>query len=286
VRAVRVGTRGSLLARTQTALIADRLAAAGFSITTEIIRTVGDDQTLELHRAPQPGVFVSALRDALLASQVDVIVHSLKDLPSESAEGIVLGAVPHREDPRDVLIASASLLELKAGAIVGTSSPRRTGFIGRERPDLVVRAIRGNIDTRIAKVRSGEFDAVILAAAGLARIGRSNDVTEFFAADRCIPAPAQGALGVECRAEDAELIEALSDLIDAKTWWDVHAERAVLTGVNATCATAVGANVINGVLHADLFTEHGYLRTTVPCDQFEWAHDAGLAAATALRSDA
>ena len=286
MRTVCVGTRGSLLARTQTALIADCLASAGFSITTEIISTVGDDQTLELHRAPQPGVFVSALREALLASQVDVIVHSLKDLPSEAAEGIVLGAVPTREDPRDVLIAAAPLLDLKAGAIVGTSSPRRTAFIGRERPDLVVRPIRGNIDTRIAKVRSGEFDSVILAAAGLVRIGRSDDVTEFFAANRCIPAPAQGALGVECRADDAELIEALSDFTDAKAWWDVHAERAVLTGVNATCATAVGAHVIDGVLHADLFTEHGYLRTTVPCDQFEWAHDAGLAAAAALRSEA
>ena len=286
MRTVRVGTRGSLLARTQTGLIADRLGESGFAIETEIIRTAGDDQTLELHRAPQPGVFVSALRDALLAAQVDVIVHSLKDLPSEAAEGIVLGAVPFREDPRDVLVASTSLLELKAGAILGTSSPRRTAFIGRERPDLIVRPIRGNIDTRIAKVRSGQFDAVILAAAGLARIGRTEDATEFFAPDRCIPAPAQGALGVECRADDAELVEALFGLTDAKAWWDVHAERAVLTGVNATCATAVGAYVIDSVLHADLSTETGYVRTTVPCDQFEWAHDAGLAAASVLRGDA
>jgi hydroxymethylbilane synthase len=286
VRTVRVGTRGSLLARTQTALIADQLAGSGFSITTEIIRTAGDDQTLELHRAPQPGVFVSALREALLASQVDVIVHSLKDLPSAAAEGIVLGAVPSREDPRDVLIASTPLLELKAGASIGTSSPRRAAFIGRERPDLVVRPIRGNIDTRITKVRSGEFDAVILAAAGLARIRRTEDITEFFAADRCIPAPAQGALGVECRADDAELVEVLFGLTDARTWWDVHAERAVLSGVSATCATAVGAHVIDGVLHADLSTDEGYLRTTVPCDHFEWAHDAGLAAASVLRSQA
>ncbi len=286
MRTVRVGTRGSLLARTQTGLISDRLGESGFAIETEIIRTAGDDQTLELHRAPQPGVFVSALRDALLAAQVDVIVHSLKDLPSEPTEGIVLGAVPTREDPRDVLVASTSLLDLKAGAILGTSSPRRAAFIGRERPDLIVRPIRGNIDTRIAKVRSGEFDAVILAAAGLTRIGRTEDVTEFFAADRCIPAPAQGALGVECRADDVELVEALCGLTDAKAWWDVHAERAVLTGVSATCATAVGAHVINGVLYADLSTEAGYVRTTVLCDQFEWAHDAGLTAAGVLRSDA
>lgn len=285
-RTIRVGTRGSLLARTQTGTVSDQLASVGFTIATEIVRTPGDDQSLELHRAPQPGVFVSTLRDALLAKRVDVIVHSLKDLPSEPLEGVALGAVPLREDPRDVLVGVAALLDLAPGAVIGTSSPRRTAFVMRERPDVEVRPIRGNIDTRIAKARSGEFDAVILAAAGIHRIGRSADITEYFDVHRCIPAPAQGALAVECRSDDVEMLEALQFLTDAQTWWAVHAERSVLTGVNATCATAVGAHVVGGTLVSDLALADRYSRTEVSCDDYEWPRDVGLAAARVLMGEA
>lgn len=279
---VRIGTRASLLARTQTGHIASRIEELGYSTVITHIRTAGDDPTLELHKAPQPGVFVSALRDALLRKEVDVIVHSLKDLPSGECPGVVLAAVPEREDPRDVLIGRAPLLELPAGAVVGTSSPRRSAFILRERPDLIVRPIRGNIDTRIVKARDGEYDAVILAMAGLRRIGREDEVVEAFDITRCIPAPSQGALAVECRASDEESAQLLWPLDDAETRWDVSAERAVLSAISASCATAIGAHVHGDVLYAELSTESAYVRTQIDCSQFGFGHDAGRAAAERL----
>lgn len=279
---LRIGTRASLLARTQTGHVATSIEELGYTTSTIHIRTTGDDQSLDLHKAPEPGVFVSALRDSLLRGEVDVIVHSLKDLPSGDCEGIVLAAVPPREDPRDVLVGSAGLLDLPSGAVIGTSSPRRAAFVLRERPDLIVRPIRGNIDTRIAKVHDGEYDAAILAFAGLRRIGREDEIVEIFDVTRCIPAPSQGALAVECRADDEDTAQLLWPLDDAETRWDISAERAVLAAIGATCATAIGAHVHDDVLYAELSTDSRHRRAEIDCSQFGFGEDAGRAAAERL----
>jgi len=245
-RQIRLGTRGSALATTQSGHIREwvQLKSAGdIAVETIIIKTEGDSASSSLSNPSRPGVFVSALRDALLANEVDFIVHSFKDLPSKPHEGITLVAVPPREDSRDVL-ASASglgLAQLPAGAKVGTSSPRRAARIRALRPDLVVAPIRGNIDTRLGKVKSGEYDAAILAAAGLARMGWLHEATEFLTHEQLLPAPAQGALAIEVRSTDTELIQFFEQLNDDNARLVTTAERAVLVGVGASCTTAIGA---------------------------------------------
>ena len=249
-RILKMGTRGSLLARTQSGHVAAAVTDVwGSAVEEVIIRTEGDDTTTSLTKAAKPGVFVSALRDALLAGRVDFIVHSFKDLPSAPFEGIALAAVPLREDERDVFVSGLAgaagrglgLMQLPAGAVVGTSSPRRAARVLFARPDLTVKPIRGNIDTRIQKVRSGEYDATILAAAGLNRVGYSAEACEFLGLEVLLPAPAQGALAIECRSDDIELLDALGNLNDPESRLVTTAERAVLVGVAATCATAIGA---------------------------------------------
>jgi hydroxymethylbilane synthase len=245
-RALRLGTRGSLLARTQSGLVADavgQLLGDSAAIEEVIIRTEGDDSTIPLQESKTPGLFVNSLRTALLAGEVDFIVHSFKDLPSAPAAGITMAAVPAREDLHDVLVSrdNLTLAQLPAGSVVGTSSPRRSAKILVARPDLVIRPIRGNVDSRIAKVRSGEFDATVLAAAGLKRIGRYAETAEVLGLDVLLPAPAQGALAVECRSDDSETLALLAQLNDATARLITTAERAVLVGVAATCSTAVGA---------------------------------------------
>ena len=242
---LRLGTRGSQLARVQSGWIAENLRAlTGREVELILIRAEGDDTTMPFSAATRPGIFVSTLRDALLAGEVDFIVHSFKDLPSGLVEGITLAAVPEREDWRDVLVSAsgASLAELPAGAVVGTSSPRRAARIRALRPDLVVEPIRGNVDTRLSKVAGGEFDATVLAAAGLNRLGRADAITQFFTSEEMLPAPAQGALAVECRTEDRELLMLLCELNSQEARFLAIAERAVLRGVNASCTTAIGAH--------------------------------------------
>jgi hydroxymethylbilane synthase len=241
---LRLGTRGSLLARTQAGLISQAFAAlTGAAIEEIIIRTDGDDVSTSLVNPARPGIFVATLRSALTRCEVDFIVHSFKDLPSLPEPGIAIAAVPKREDPRDVLVSrnNLSLHQLPAGARVGTSSPRRAARIAFLRPDLVILPIRGNVDTRLRKVMDGEFDAAILAAAGLNRVGRTDAIVEFLTLEQLIPAPAQGALAVECRIEDFELLGELAQLNDPVTRLCTSAERAVLVGIGATCATAIGA---------------------------------------------
>ncbi|MBI3430484.1 MAG: hydroxymethylbilane synthase [Actinobacteria bacterium] len=249
-----LGTRGSLLATTQARSVADSLkSSAGFEISESIIRTEGDDTSTSLTKTARPGVFVSALREALITGEVDLIVHSYKDLPSLPEPGIVIAAVPQREDHRDALISreNQTLLQLPAGARVGTSSPRRAARISHLRPDLEVIPIRGNVDSRLSKVSGGEFEAAVLAAAGLNRVGYADKITEYFTVDQLLPAPAQGALAVECRVDDEQLIEALSFLEDPYTRLTTMAERAILVGISATCATAIGAYATyrDGTLH-------------------------------------
>lgn len=288
-----IGTRGSLLATTQTRLISSALETlAGYKISERIIRTEGDDVTTSLTKPSRPGVFVTALRMALLRGEVDVIVHSFKDLPSLPEEKIEIAAVPRREDFRDALISrnNLPLMDLPIGARVGTSSPRRAARILHARPDLMVLPMRGNVDTRLTKVAEGEFEAAVLAVAGLNRVGHADKITEFFTPELLLPAPAQGALAVECRNDDAELIEMLSLLNDPMTRFVTTAERAVLVGIGATCATAIGAlgEFEDGrlTLTAELSDPDGdeherasMYRNNIAVDDLSAAHELGLALA-------
>ncbi len=241
---MRLGTRASLLARTQSATVGDAWSTAtGVAWEEVLITTAGDDTTVSLSQPGQPGVFVSALRAALLAGEVDVIVHSFKDLPSAPAIGIHLAAVPEREDARDALVSKGNLKldQLPEGALLGTSSPRRAQRMLALRPDLRIEPIRGNVDTRIRKVRDGEYDATILAIAGMKRIGREKEAAQILTIDQLVPAPAQGALAIECRQGDRDLMDQLKVLGHKQSLLRSAAERAVLIGVEAECTTAVGA---------------------------------------------
>ncbi len=242
---LRVGTRASLLARTQSGHVADALRSAlGREVELVEVSTDGDVSTAPLTSFGGVGVFVGALRDALLAGQVDVAVHSLKDLPTAPQPGITLAATPVREDPRDVVVARDGLTlgELPAGSRVGTGSPRRAAQLHALGLGFEVRPIRGNVDTRIRKVVEGDYDAVVLARAGVARLGRLDEVTEVLDPLLMLPAPGQGALAVECRTEDTVLVtEVTGALDDHRTRVAVTAERAVLAALEAGCAAPVGA---------------------------------------------
>jgi hydroxymethylbilane synthase len=241
---VRIGTRASMLARTQSAHVAEALTrATGRQTELVMIRTEGDVTSAPLAQIGGTGVFVSALRDALLRGEVDLAVHSLKDLPTAPAEGIALAAVPVREDPRDVVVARDGLTlgELPAGARVGTGAPRRVAQLEALGLGVDIVGVRGNVDTRIAKVASGELDAVVLARAGLARLGRVDEATEVLDPLQVLPAPGQGALAVECRA-DAELLGVVRRALDhPATRACVQAERALLAELEAGCSAPVGA---------------------------------------------
>lgn len=242
-RTIRIGTRGSALALAQTGIIADALRRAGEDVEIVKVSTPGDRSS-----APIPeigvGVFTSALRDALLKKQVDVAIHSYKDLPTAQQPGIALAAVPVREDPRDALIARDGLTlgELPQGARVGTGSTRRTAQLRALGLGLEIVPIRGNIDTRLRKVTDGELDAVVLARAGLARLGRAGEITETLDPIQMLPAPAQGALAVECRVDDVDIEHLLRSTVDDQaTRVAVTAERAMLAALEAGCSAPVGA---------------------------------------------
>ena len=239
-RVLRIGTRASALARTQTAAVADALGAP---VEIVPIVTLGDRSAEALTQLGGTGVFVSALREALLAGDIDVAVHSYKDLPTAPAEGIVVAAVPRREDPRDALVARDGLTlgELPAGSRVGTGSPRRAAQLNALGLGLEIVPLRGNVDTRLGKVASGDLDAVVLAYAGLRRLGRAAEVTEVLDPIQVLPAPAQGALAVECRADDEAAIAAVASLDDVDSRTAVAAERALLAALEAGCSAPVGA---------------------------------------------
>ena len=240
----RLGTRGSKLALWQANYVADALRKiTKAEVEIIVISTEGDETAGSLMNPIRPGVFVSSIRDALIASEVDLIVHSMKDLPSAKLLGLKLVAIPEREDARDILISRSGqgLNDLPAGAVVGTSSPRRAARIKFLRPDLVTAPIRGNVDTRIQKVRDGEFDAVVLAAAGVKRLNRASEITEYLTSEQLLPAPAQGALAIEIRGYDRDLGKALEKLDHIETRLITTAERAVLVGLDASCQTALGA---------------------------------------------
>jgi hydroxymethylbilane synthase len=206
----------------------------------EIIKTTGDHlQTASLTQAGGKGLFTKEIEQALLDGSIDVAVHSLKDLPTEITPGLRIAAVPRREDPHDALVG-CTLSGLKNGALVGTSSSRRAAQLRYLRPDLVVEPVRGNVDTRIRKLHQGQYEAIVLAAAGLKRLGFENEIAELFTPDKICPAPGQGALGIQTRSNDfAEEICRALDHGDSRS--AVEAERAVLAGLGGGCQLPVGA---------------------------------------------
>lgn len=247
--AVIVGTRGSSLARRQTACVIELVAGSwpGLSCEERVIVTEGDRTQGSGQPLPEiggKGLFTAELESGLRAGELDLAVHSLKDLPTEDAAGVVVGAVCLREDVRDCLVSQDShlLAELAAGAIVGTSSLRRAAQLRALRPDLEIRSIRGNVDTRIRKVRDGEYDATVLAAAGVMRLGLEDAVTEWLSLETMLPAPGQGALAVQCRAGDDAVLELLAPIDDAQARATATAERAFLRELGAGCAAPVAAH--------------------------------------------
>lgn len=259
---LRIGTRGSALARAQTDLVA---RALGVDVEVRVVRTAGDASDRPIPELGD-GVFVTAIEDALRRAEIDVAVHSLKDLPTEDRPGLVIAAVPEREDPRDVLVTRArgGLATLPQGAVVGTSSPRRDAFLRALRPDVITRPIRGNVDTRMAKVRAGEYDATILALAGMKRLGIAVGAAEILDPRDHPPAPGQGALAVQCRADDERTRALLARLEHVETRYAVEAERELLRLLGASCAIPLGtwARYESGtlVLDAALPTEGGMFR--------------------------
>ncbi|TLG14953.1 hydroxymethylbilane synthase [Nocardia cyriacigeorgica] len=239
---LRIGTRGSLLALTQAGTVRDALIAAGRPAELIVVKTPGDLSSDPVEKIGV-GVFTSALRDELAAGTVDIAVHSYKDLPTAPDERFTIAAIPQREDPRDALVARDGLVlgELPVGSVVGTSAPRRGAQLRALGLGLEIVPLRGNLDSRLRKVSEGELDAIVVARAGLSRIGRLDAVTEALEPVQMLPAPAQGALAVECRSDDAELIELLSTLDDAATRAAVIAERALLAELEAGCTAPVGA---------------------------------------------
>lgn len=242
-----IGTRGSNLATTQAGHVRDAIIASGHEAALKIVTTPGDLSQAPVERIGI-GVFTSALREALFTGDVDIAVHSFKDLPT-AAEPRAHIVVPAREDHREALIArdNMTLADLPEGARVGTSAPRRVSQLKALRPDLDIRPLRGNIESRMNRVSDGELDAIVLAYAGLVRAGCGSRATQVFAADEFMPAPAQGALAVECRSEDSATRAVLDPLMDDATALQVAAERLVLATLEAGCTAPVAAHAeVNG----------------------------------------
>ncbi|WP_153502919.1 hydroxymethylbilane synthase [Cumulibacter manganitolerans] len=241
---IRLGTRRSALATGQSQIVADSLTAAtGRAVELVTVTTHGDVTSAPLHTLGGQGVFISALRDELLAGTIDIAVHSLKDLPTTPAEGIVIAAVPTRVDPRDALVARDGLTlgELPPGSRIGTGSLRRVAQLRALGLGLEPVPIRGNVDTRLSKVDSGELDAVLLATAGLTRLGLRERITELLDPIQMLPAPGQGALAIECLASRTDLADLVRTLDDNYSRICVEAERALLAELEAGCSAPVGA---------------------------------------------
>ena len=274
--ALRLGTRASALATAQSQWVADRVRElTGRQVELVPITTHGDVSSEPLAQMGGVGVFVNALREALLAGEIDFAVHSLKDLPTADPPGLVVAAIPPREDPRDALVARDGLVlgELPTGSRVGTGSPRRAAQLRALGLGLEIVEIRGNVDTRLRKVADGELDAVVLARAGLVRLGRADEITETIDPIQMLPAPGQGALAVECRDPDiygdtdsaaADVFAALRGLDDPWTRAAVAAERSLLAALEAGCSAPVGA--LGEAVEGDPETgeeDELYLRATV-----------------------
>jgi hydroxymethylbilane synthase len=241
---LRLGSRRSPMAIAQSRLVAQQIRdATGREVEIVGVTTLGDVSKAQVAQIGGTGIFVSALREALLNGEVDLAVHSLKDLPAVQPDDVALAAVPNRDDPRDVLVApdGAKLADLPTGARLGTGSARRAAQLLALRADLRCVPIRGNAETRMAKIDAGELDAVVLGYAGLARIGKLDAVTQVFEPDEMLPAPGQGALAVECRQTDDELVRLLGAVNDVLSMAAATAERALLEALSAGCSAPVAA---------------------------------------------
>jgi hydroxymethylbilane synthase len=241
---IRIGSRGSQLALWQANHIADALRQLGHEVQIEIIRTTGDRmQNIAFASVGAKGMFTKEIEEALLAGSIDLAVHSLKDLPTELGADFTLAAVPKRANPRDVLVSErySNFDTLPPGAVVGTSSLRRQAQLRARRPDLDYVEFRGNVDTRLAKLAQGKADAIILAAAGLERLEKTAVIREYFAPEILCPSPGQGALAIECRAGDDEMLAALQPLDDPETRGAVTAERRCLAALGGGCLVPIGA---------------------------------------------
>ncbi len=245
MRKIIVGSRRSKLALTQTNWFIEQLKQAGVPFEFEVkeIVTKGDRiLDVQLSKVGGKGLFVKEIEQALYDKEIDFAVHSMKDMPAVLPEGLVIGCIPKREDPRDAFISvgHVKFADLPQGAVVGTSSLRRSSQLLKARPDLKIKWIRGNVDTRLQKLETEEYDAIILAASGLNRLGWSNDVvTEYLEPEICLPAVAQGSLGIECRGDDMELLQELAKLTDKATWETAHAERAFLAAMDGGCQVPI-----------------------------------------------
>ena len=245
VRKIIVGSRRSNLAMTQTKWFIEQMKEAGAPFEFEIkeIVTKGD-QILDvmLSKVGGKGLFVKEIQQALFNKEIDFAVHSMKDMPAEIPAGLEIGCIPPRVDARDAFISNdhVKFMDLPIGAVVGTSSLRRSSQLLLLRPDLEIKWIRGNIDTRLRKLYDGEYDAILLAAAGMKRMGWKEDVvTEYMSVEDCIPAVGQGALAIECRTDDTELLSELAKVSDDKTWKEVEAERTFLNEMNGSCQVPI-----------------------------------------------
>jgi hydroxymethylbilane synthase len=238
-RILTIGSRGSQLALWQAQFVAAHLERRGVTTRIEIIKTTGDHlQTASLVQAGGKGLFTKEIEEALLTGTIDVAVHSLKDLPTEGREDLVIAAIPEREDPRDAIVGSA-LENVPHGALVGTSSGRRAAQLRLLRPDLQIQPIRGNIDTRLRKLKEGQYDAIVLAAAGLRRLGLTHEISELLSPQQMCPAPGQGALAIQTRVDDPAR-EICTQFNDEPTSQAVTCERTVLAALGGGCQLPVG----------------------------------------------
>ncbi|EFE67868.1 hydroxymethylbilane synthase [Streptomyces viridosporus] len=301
-KALRLGTRRSKLAMAQSGQVAEAVRqVTGRPVELVPITTYGDTSREHLAQIGGTGVFVAALREALARGEVDFAVHSLKDIPTTQPDELVVAAIPVREDPRDVMVGRdvPKFTDLPRGARIGTGSPRRmaqlNAYARAHGMEIETVPIRGNVDTRIGYVRSGELDAVVLAAAGMNRVGRSEEVTDFLSVDTVLPAPGQGALAVECTADNAPLIAALAELDDPLTRAAVTAERSLLAALEAGCSAPVGALAdllgdgqtvkemrLRGVVGTTDGTKLVQLSTTGPVPE---THEAAMALGSELATE-
>ncbi len=285
-----VGTRGSALALSQANWVADRLrlSHAGLEVAVQIIQTEGDRTqatNTPLSTFGEKGVFAKEIEAALLAGEIDLAVHSMKDLAPILPEGLQIASVPEREDPRDAVLG-AKLADLPPRATVGTGSVRRTALLHHLRPDLNVQSIRGNVDTRIRKLREGQYDAILLAVAGLNRLGRQDEITEVLDPEVFVPDPGQGALAIQTRVGDDTTNALVTALDHAPSHTAIRAERAYLKALGAGCQTPVGAwaRIIDGrlVLTALIALPNGSIKRETIVGEREEAEELGRKIAGAL----
>ena len=293
--ALRIGSRGSQLALWQANHIADALRSLGHSVSIQIIKTTGDRLQDAAFRAANPeaedgkGIFIKEIEEALAAGSIDLAVHSLKDLPTELAPQFILGAIPKRADARDVLVSvgGKTLADLPEKARVGTTSPRRQTQLLALRDDLQFVAMRGNVDTRLRKLEEGRADALVLAAAGLERLGLTQWISYRFSVSEVCPAPGQGALAIECRANDAVTQALLAPLDDAATRYAVTAERAALHALGGGCSVPIGifCETSDGgyILRGARSLDNALMRKLVEVDANVSAEEAGAQMAAAMQ---